>query len=455
MQPGSFSLRLSGAFTAPEDGAYTFSLFSVGRSRLFLGDELVINQWDHPGAEEWNEWQESASITLRAGETVPLVVEYSSSLGSRWRALRLGCQTPLPEDPIAAAVEAAATADVAIVFAGLTNEWESEGFDRPDMRLPGGQDELIRRVAAANPRTVVVLNCGSPVEMPWLDEVPALLQAWYAGQEMGHAIADVLFGDVSPSGRLPVTFPRRLQDNPAYINYPGENGQVRYGDGLFVGYRYYDAKQIEPLFPFGYGLSYTEFSYGDLTLDREQLGPGEALEARLTIANRGSRPGQEVVQLYLHDEESSLRRPPKELRRFAKVMLQPGEEQTVTFTLDGDDLAFYDPAYGGWISEAGAFQLLLGPNAADIRRRARFTWTGAAARAARTDPNGHLHTGLLLKTLLADPEGKRVLERHLGELLKHPQAEMAMEMSLDQLAAIVPDLLTAQKMRAIQNDLAG
>src|SRR5690606_37494780 len=128
------------------------------------------------------------------------------------------------------------------------------------------------------------------------------------------------------------------------------NGQVRYGEGLFVGYRYYDAKQIEPLFPFGYGLSYTEFSYGDLTLDREQLGPGETLEARLTIANRGSRPGQEVVQLYLHDEESSLRRPPKELRRFAKVMLQPGEEQTVTFTLDGDDLAFYDPAYGGWIS---------------------------------------------------------------------------------------------------------
>jgi beta-glucosidase len=415
---------------------------------------MAVDHWTLPDAERWNEWQEKATINLREGQSVPLVLEYSSGLGSRWRALRLGCLPATPDDPIAAAVDAAAAADVAIVFAGLTNEWESEGFDRPDMRLPGGQDELIRRVAAANPHTVVVLNTGSPVGLPWLADVPAVLQAWYTGQEMGHAIADILFGDVTPSGRLPFTYPRRLQDTPAFINYPGENGHVRYGEGLFVGYRYYDAKGIEPLFPFGYGLSYTDFSYGSLALNRAECGPEDTLEARVTVTNTGSRPGQEVVQLYIRDEEASLRRPLKELKHFAKVRLQPGEEQTLTFTLSRDDLAFYDPARGGWITEAGAFELFLGRHAADIRQRARFTWTGDAVDSTSTASNGSLHTGLLLKTILADPEGKRVLERHLGELLKHPQADMAMEMSLDQLAAIAPDLLTAQKMQAIRDDLS-
>lgn len=167
-------------------------------------------------------------------------------------------------DSLGRAAALAAAADVALVFAGLSGEWESEGFDRPDMDLPGLQNELIERVAAANARTVVVLNTGSPSTMPWLDKVAALVQAWYPGQECGNAIADVLFGDVTPSGKLPQTFPVRLEDNPAYINYPGENGKVYYGEGLFVGYRYYERKRIAPLFPFGFGLSYTTFSYSSL-----------------------------------------------------------------------------------------------------------------------------------------------------------------------------------------------
>jgi beta-glucosidase len=348
-------------------------------------------------------------------------------------------------------VALAQTADVAIVYAGLTAEWESEGFDRADMKLPGGQDELIRRVAGANPKTIVVLNSGSPVEMPWVDDVPALLQVWYPGQEAGHAVADVLFGDASPSGRLPTTFPRRLPDNPAYINYPGENGHVRYGEGLFIGYRYYDAKQIEPLFPFGHGLTYTTFAYGDLEVESEQYGPGEEIKARITVANTGDRPAQEVVQLYVRETGARLARPPKELKRFAKITLQPGETQEVTFVLNRDDLAFYDPARGGWRTEAGEYELLVGASAEDIRGRARFGWRGDPAEV---QPGHRLHTGLPLGSLLGEPEGRQVLKRHLGDLLEHPQLDMALAMTLDQLSSLVPDILTPQMVEAIRQDLA-
>jgi beta-glucosidase len=266
----------------------------------------------------------------------------------------------------------AARSDVAILFAGLNDEWESESFDRPDMSLPGGQAELIAAVAAANPNVIVVLNAGSPVAMPWLDEVPAVLLAWYLGQETGSAIADVLFGDVAPSGRLPTTFPRVLRDNPAYLNYPGENGHVLYGEGLFVGYRYYDKKRVEPLFPFGHGLSYTTFAYRSLALDAAEIGPGDEIHVTVDVENTGTRPGKEVVQIYVRDLESRLVRPEKELKAFAQVGLQPGEIRTVHLTLDRDALAYYDPARGGWIVEPGEFDVLAGRSAADICLSARF-----------------------------------------------------------------------------------
>jgi beta-glucosidase len=368
-----FSARLSGRFTAPETGKHRFNLMSVGRSRLTVGGKLVIDNW--AGGLPAEHREQNVELEMEAGRSYPIQIEYSWAGGAHWRTLFLGCLTPFPADSIERAAALAARSDVAIVCAGLTNEWESEGHDRADMELRGDQVELIERVAAANPNTIVVLNTGAPVTMDWLDKVPAVIQTWYAGQEAGNAIADVLFGDVNPSGKLPTTFPRRLQDNPAYINYPGENGKVHYGEGIFVGYRYYDKKGLAPLFPFGHGLSYTSFVYSNLVLSAAQVAPGEGIRISLDVENRGARAGKEVVQLYVRDVESSLTRPEKELKAFAKVMLEPGQKETVTFELGDDDLSFYDPSRQGWLAEPGEFEVLVGSSSQDVRLTGCFALT--------------------------------------------------------------------------------
>jgi beta-glucosidase len=208
--------------------------------------------------------------------------------------------------------------------------------------------------------------------MDWVDRVPAVLEVWYPGQELGNALADVLFGEVNPSGKLPTTFPRRLQDNPAFLNYPGENGEVLYGEGLFVGYRYYDRKGIEPRFVFGHGLSYTRFRYGELRLDRDSMAMDGQLTLSVDVTNAGERAGSEVVQLYLSDLECSLARPDQELKAFEKRTLEPGETGTVRFTLARRALSFYDPAREGWVAEPGEFEVRVGSSSRDIRARARF-----------------------------------------------------------------------------------
>jgi beta-glucosidase len=213
--------------------------------------------------------------------------------------------------------------------------------------------------------------------MPWLDQVPAVLQLWYPGQEGGNAIADILFGARNPSGRLPVTFPQRLEDNPAFINYPGENGAVNYGEGIFVGYRYYDKKAIAPLFPFGYGLSYTTFAYANLHLNGDVFSPhNDDIVVRVDVTNSGKRVGQEVVQLYVRDEEARVVRPLQELKAFAKVTLEAGETKTVTLKLDRQALAFYDTAVDAWVTEPGMFAVLVGSSSRDIRLRGQFEWVG-------------------------------------------------------------------------------
>jgi len=220
---------------------------------------------------------------------------------------------------------------------------------------------------------VVVVAAGAPIDMTaWIENVPALLYAWYGGQEVGHAVGDLLFGAAVPSGRSPVSFPRTTEESTAYGHYPGAGLHVEYAEGIFVGYRGFDERKREPLFPFGHGLSYTTFEYGSLRIASPTVKAGGTVEVSMQIRNTGRRAGAEVVQLYLHDVESSLPRPPKELKGFRRVRLEPGESQTLTFTLDKSAMSFFDPARGDWVGEPGAFEVLVGASSRDIRLRGTF-----------------------------------------------------------------------------------
>jgi beta-glucosidase len=272
------------------------------------------------------------------------------------------------------AIKAASQADVVIYVGGLNHRpyFDAEGTDRKDMKLPYGQDELLNRLVEANPRTIVVFLGGGPVEMgDWLAKVPALVQAWYPGMEAGNALAAMLFGDVNPSGKLSCTFPKRLEDSPAHAlgNYPGKDGTVRYGEGLLVGYRWFDAKKIEPLFPFGFGLSYTRFQYSDLSLKVSEDGK---VTAEFSVSNVGSRDGAEVTQLYVQEVKPRLQRPLKELKGFSKIFLKAGEKKTLTIPLDERSFAFYDPEKKSWIAEAGDFKILVGGSSRDIELQQGF-----------------------------------------------------------------------------------
>jgi beta-glucosidase len=272
------------------------------------------------------------------------------------------------------ATDAAAKADVAIVVVGRFNKLESESFDVKTMDLPAGQDELIQAVEKANPHTVVVLNTGDPVTMTkWIDTTPALLDMWYGGQEGGHALAAILWGDANPSGKLPVTLPRRYEDNPAAANYPGKDLEVNYAEGIYLGYRYYDTKNVEPQFPFGFGLSYTKFEYSDLKLQKtESLGRNFVFDVTAKVRNSGSRAGAEVVQLYVHDGHAKIDRPIHELKGFQRIELQPGETKTVTFPLNHAALSYWDPQTKAWRADPGTFEIQVGASSRDIRQRSNL-----------------------------------------------------------------------------------
>jgi len=266
------------------------------------------------------------------------------------------------------AVKLAQDADVALLYIALPSFKESEGYDRPDLELTEQQVGLIKAVTKVQPKTVVILNNGAPVDMrAWLEQTAAVLEAWMMGQAGGGAIADVLFGKVNPSGRLAETFPYKLSDTPAYTNYPGGNGTVSYGEGLFIGYRYYNARELPVQFPFGYGLSYTTFEYSNPQVSAQNFKDVDGLTVSVDVTNTGNVAGKEVVQVYVRDQKSRLIRPPKELKGFAKIELGPGETKTVTIPLDFRSFAYYDPAYKRWVTEDGDFDILIGSSSADIR----------------------------------------------------------------------------------------
>lgn len=278
------------------------------------------------------------------------------------------------QEMINRSVSLAKDADVALLYIALPSSIESEGYDRVNMNLTEQQIALIEAVSKVQPKTVVVLNNGAPVVMePWINGVAAVIEGWMMGQAGGVAIADVLFGKVNPCGKLAETFPKKLVDTPAYLNWPGGAGKVHYGEGLFIGYRYYDAKQVPVQFPFGYGLSYTTFAYSNAKVSKKTFKDVDGLTVSVDVTNTGKVTGKEIVQVYVHDQKSTLVRPEKELKGFKKVELKPGETKTVSIALDFRSFAYYHPEYKQWITEDGDFDILVAASSTDIRQTLTVT----------------------------------------------------------------------------------
>jgi len=366
-----YSARWTGKLTAPSSGSYTLTLSADDGCRLFIDGKPVIDQW-HAGGET----PYPGTIELEAGHTYDLRVEYFQAGGAA--ALKFSWLKP-EFTPFADAIAAAKASDVAVVCVSTMGD-EGEGGDRPSMALPRNQDALIEAVVAANKRTIVVLNNGTPVDMRrWIKSVPALVETWFPGQEGGAALAAVLFGDVNPSGKLPDTFAARREQYPDFGNFPGVKGTVRYKEGIYVGYRHFDKKGIGPTFPFGYGLSYTQFKYGVPTLSAPK--PDGTRIATIGITNVGKRAGAEVVQLYVHDPKPKIDKPIRELKGFKKVMLNPGETKSLTFAIPPRALAYCDVPNKQWKADAGTYDLEFGSSSRDIRSRAKMVFAKTFTKA--------------------------------------------------------------------------
>ena len=336
---------------------------------LFINGKRIINNWRDQAPTT-----ETGTLDLTAGKPVQIEVDYYENGGGA--EVNLGWLTPNSK-LLTQAVKLAKQSDVAVVYA---NNFESEGADLANIDLPSDQNALINAVAAANPNTVVVLNTGSAVTMPWLSKVRGVIEAWYPGQESGNAIAALLFGDVNPSGKLPVTFPATLNQVPASTKaqWPGVNGKVHYSEGLDVGYRWYDAKKLTPLFPFGYGLSYTTFKFSDLKVTPSALAPGKTVTVTAQVTNTGTRAGAEVAQLYLTDP-SSTGEPGRQLKGFDKITLAPGASKPVQFTIAAPDAAYWNTATQQWTLQRGAYMVHVGDSSQALPLAGSFTVAATSA----------------------------------------------------------------------------
>ncbi len=375
LSSGACSVRISGRFTPDVAGAWRLGLESAGRSVLRLDGDIAVDNTDPTrGTGFYGAGSEPVEVVvdLAAGHTYELAVDvWPRSSSSPIMGARIGAAPPDTGDEFERAVDAAAAADVAVVVVGSNGEWESEGHDRPDLSMPGRQGELVEAVLDANPRTMVVVNAGSPVEMPWAERAGAVLMAWYPGEEGADALAEIIVGAAEPAGRLPVTFPARVEDGPAGLGvegerYPGLDGTVVYGEGVLVGYRFYETSRLAPHFSFGFGLS-----YGDIAFEEVSVAP-DMVTVRLV--NTGPRRGTEVVQVYVRSLEASVRRPDRELAGFAKVSLDPGAEATVEIELGPDAYRYWDVETHGWRSDPGRYEVLVGVSSRDIRASAEVAW---------------------------------------------------------------------------------
>ncbi len=338
---------------------------------------------------------------------------------------------------LAEAVEAAKNAEIAVIFAGLPDNFESEGYDRKHMRMPDCQNRLIEAVAEVQPNTVVVLHNGSPVEMPWIGKVKAVLEAYLGGQAVGGAVVNVLYGNANPSGHLAETFPIRLQDTPCYLNYGGEHDKSVYSEGVFVGYRYYASKDMEVLFPFGHGLSYTTFAYSNLSVGKEKMTESETLTVTVDVTNTGEIAGKEVVQLYVAPKGGTVIRPVRELKAFEKIELAPGETKNVQFTLDRRAFAYWSTQIHDWHVESGEYEIQIGRNAQDI----------VLSHSVAVESEVHIPKVFDLNStmgeILADPKGKAVLEQAMASMAGAEEAQAMGEEAQGDGGAINSEMMAA------------
>lgn len=370
---------LEGSFVADEDCEWELSLVVVGTAKLFCNDQLVVDNdtKQTQGDTFFNQGtiEEKGRLAVKKGETYRFKVQFGSAATSKLRggqvlfgsgALRVGgCKVIDSKAEIQRAAELARGAEQVIVCAGLNADWETEGSDRADMDLPPGMDELIAAVAAANKNTVVVNQSGTPVTMPWAGEVGAIVQAWYGGNETGNAIADVLFGDRNPSGKLSLSWPVKLQDNPAFLNYRTEGGRTIYGEDVYVGYRYYEFADKGVLFPFGHGLSYTTFEFSGLSVSEKD----GKVSVSVKVKNTGKIEGAEVVQVYVQPKQKAkVNRPVKEMQEFAKVELAAGETKEVKIEMETKyATSYFDEERNKWCVEEGEYEVVAS-NSSDVKK---------------------------------------------------------------------------------------
>ena len=365
---------------------------SRGDDVAFIGEFAEKPRFQGGGSSHINAFKVTGAVEAAAGMRVVYVPGYSLDRDEATDAM------------IAEAVEKAKKSKVAVVFAGLPDAYESEGYDRTHMNLPESQNRVIEAVAAANPNTVVVLHNGSPVEMPWIGKVKAVVEAYLGGQAVGIATVKVLYGDVNPSGHLPETFPKKLSDNPSYLFYGGEGNRTEYREGIFVGYRYYDKKDLDVLFPFGHGLSYTTFKYSNLRLSADKIKDTDTLTATVTVKNTGDRTGKTVVQLYVGDVDGDVIRPVRELKGFEKISLEPGEGRDVSFTLDKRAFAYWNETLRDWHVESGDFSIAVGDSSRNLPLCAKVYVESTVALPRHYDLN------TIFMDLKADPKAYAVFQ---------------------------------------------
>jgi beta-glucosidase len=361
----NYSVQWTGQILPPATGDYKIGISAAECGyRLYINGKLEIDEWATGSKDNFEanflSSNKNVTIHLEEGKPADVKVEFWKRMNRNF--IRLEWEMP-GNNSLDLAVNAAKDADAVVVFAGLSNFFEGGNNDRKDIIMPGDQDKLIAEIAKVNPNVVVVLINGSPVAMPWINNVKGIVEAFYPGQEGGNAIANVLFGKVNPSGKLPETFPTKISDTPAYGNFPGVNNQVNYAEGIYVGYRHYDAKNIEPLFPFGFGLSYSQFEYSNLKIKKQ----GKKIRVTFQLKNSGKMDGAEVAQLYIHDIKCSEDRPSKELKTFEKVFLKAGETKMISMTLDNSTFEMFSKTQNKWIIEKGEFEVLIGSSSRDIR----------------------------------------------------------------------------------------